>query len=125
MNDFALMDISQVTSTTSGAVRRRDPRGMTLTTTQVTTLTTWVNGGGNLIAMRPDKKLASLLGLTDAGSHAVERLPPGQHRHCARGLASSRRRMQFHGAADRYTLNGATVGRDPVFQQRLRPRIPR
>ena len=24
----------------------------------------WVTAGGNLIAMRPDKKLASLLGLT-------------------------------------------------------------
>ena len=28
----------------------------------------WVTAGGNLIAMRPDKKLASLLGLTDAGT---------------------------------------------------------
>ena len=28
----------------------------------------WVNGGGNLIAMRPDKQLAALLGLTDAGT---------------------------------------------------------
>ena len=31
-------------------------------------LTTWVQAGGNLIAMRPDKKLAGLLGLTDAGA---------------------------------------------------------
>ena len=31
-------------------------------------LTDWVNGGGNLIAMRPDKQLAGLLGLTDAAS---------------------------------------------------------
>ena len=29
-------------------------------------LTSWVNAGGNLIAMRPDKQLAGLLGLTDA-----------------------------------------------------------
>ena len=34
----------------------------------MTTLTNWVNGGGKLIAMRPDKKLADLLGLTDAGT---------------------------------------------------------
>ena len=39
-----------------------------LTTAQVTTLTDWVTGGGNLVAMRPDKKLAGLLGLTDAGT---------------------------------------------------------
>ena len=35
---------------------------------QVTTLTNWVNGGGKLIAMHPDKQLAGLLGLSDAGS---------------------------------------------------------
>src|SRR4029078_7225707 len=29
---------------------------------QVSALTAWVNGGGNLIAMRPDKQLAPLLG---------------------------------------------------------------
>src|SRR4029079_19758484 len=40
----------------------------TLNAAQVTTLTGWVNGGGNLIAMRPDKQLAGLLGISDAGS---------------------------------------------------------
>ena len=39
---------------------------VSLNATQVSTLTGWVNGGGNLIAMRPDKQLASLLGLTTA-----------------------------------------------------------
>ena len=39
-----------------------------LSPAQVTALTGWVNGGGNLIAMRPDKQLAGLLGLTDAGT---------------------------------------------------------
>ena len=34
--------------------------------------TNWVNAGGNLIAMRPDKQLASLLGLTDAGTTLAE-----------------------------------------------------
>ena len=32
---------------------------MALTAAQVTMLTDWVNAGGNLIAMRPDKKLAA------------------------------------------------------------------
>src|SRR5215472_8729008 len=41
---------------------------VSLTPTQVTTFTDWVNAGGNLIAMRPDKQLAGLLGLTDASS---------------------------------------------------------
>ena len=46
--------------------------------------TNWVTAGGNLIAMRPDKKLASLLGLTDAGDDAGGRLPAGQYRRRAR-----------------------------------------
>ena len=37
-----------------------------LTGAQVSMLTSWVSAGGNLIAMRPDKQLAGLLGLTDA-----------------------------------------------------------
>ena len=35
-----------------------------LTAAQVTMFTNWVNGGGNLVASRPDKQLAALLGLT-------------------------------------------------------------
>ena len=54
-----------------------------LTAAQVTMFTNWVTGGGNLIAMRPDKQLAGLLGLTDAGVDAVERLPAREHRHGA------------------------------------------
>ena len=41
---------------------------MPLTADQVTMLTDWVTAGGHLIAMRPDKQLAGLLGLTDACS---------------------------------------------------------
>ena len=35
-----------------------------VTTAQVATLTTWVNGGGNLIAMQPDPTRSGLLGVT-------------------------------------------------------------
>ena len=76
--------------------------------TQISTLTGWVNAGGNLIAMRPDKQLASLLGLTSAGgttSNAYLKVDttaePGT------GIVGST--IQYHGASDRYTLNGATA----------------
>ncbi len=79
-----------------------------LSASQVTTLTGWVNGGGNLIAMRPDKQLAGLLGLTAASgtrSNAYLKVdatvPPGA------GIVDST--MQYHGTADNYTLNGATA----------------
>jgi hypothetical protein len=81
---------------------------MTLNSSQVTTLTNWVNGGGNLIAMHPDKQLAGLLGLTDAGStlaNAYLKIDTTQ----APGAGIVSQTIQYHGTADRYTLNGATA----------------
>jgi hypothetical protein len=79
-----------------------------VTASEVAALTSWVNAGGNLIAMRPDKQLAGLLGLTDAGSTLANgylqvdtSAPPGT------GIVGST--IQFHGSADKYTLNGATA----------------
>ena len=82
---------------------------MPLTPRQVSTLTGWVNGGGNLVAMRPDKQLASLLGLRRRTGRRSNALPEGRHAARARARASSASTIQFHGTADRYTLNGATA----------------
>ncbi|MDA0180308.1 DUF4082 domain-containing protein [Solirubrobacter phytolaccae] len=80
----------------------------TVTTTEVTVLTNWVAGGGNLIAMRPDKKLAPLLGLTDAGSTLAEGyLKVDTNTASGKGIESQT--LQYHGVADRYTLNGASA----------------
>ncbi len=69
--------------------------------------TTWVNAGGNLIAMRPDKQLAGLLGLTDAGSTLSEGyLLVNTASGPGKGIVGET--IQYHGTADRYTLNGAT-----------------
>jgi FlgD Ig-like domain len=104
-NDFAVADVSAMTSQMAGhdtVVLAKTA----LSDAQVAALTTWVNAGGNLIAMQPDKKLAPLLGLTDAddtvsnGNLLIDTTQaPGS------GLTSSL--LQFHGAADLYTLNGA------------------
>src|SRR5262249_54263640 len=66
----------------------------------------WVNGGGHLIAMRPDKQLASLLGLSATESTLAEgyvqvnsAAPPG--------VGITARAMQFHGVADVYNTDGA------------------
>ena len=80
---------------------------MALTPIQVTTLTNWVNGGGNLIALRPDKQLAGLLGLTDAGTTLTNTyLAVNTATEAGAGIVGQT--IQFHGTADRYTLNGAT-----------------
>ena len=52
-------------------------------------LSDWVQAGGNLIAMRPDDDLAGLLGLTDTGAHARQRLSGGRHVGEPRRRASS------------------------------------
>ncbi|MEO5925046.1 MAG: Ig-like domain-containing protein [Bryobacteraceae bacterium] len=78
-----------------------------LTAAQVSMFTTWVNGGGNLIAMRPDKQLAGLLGLTDQGT-TLSNAYIGVNTSQAPGFGIVGQTMQFHGASDRYTLNGAT-----------------
>ena len=78
-----------------------------VTDAEVAALTTWVQGGGNLIAMRPDKKLAGLLGLSDAGgtlANGYMKVDQGS----ASGAGIDDQTLQFHGTADRYGLNGAS-----------------
>jgi hypothetical protein len=108
ITEFAVRDIANVTSTTLAGYDAAILGDFALTSAQVTTLSNWVTGGGDLIAMRPDKQLAGLLGLTDAGStlsNAYMRVDAS--RQPGAGIVSDS--MQFHGAADRYGLNGATA----------------
>ncbi len=107
VNAFAVRDIANVTSAMLAGYDVAIVGDFALTAGQVTTLSNWVTGGGDLIAMRPDKQLAGLLGLTDASAtlnNAYMRVdasqPPGA------GIVAQT--MQFHGSADRYALNGAT-----------------
>ena len=108
MNAFGVADLSTVTSTVLANYDVVLLGEAVLTNAQVTMLTNWVNGGGNLIAMRPDKKLASLLGLVVSsntlsnGYLLIDRTTPA-----GAGLVGET--IQFHGTADRYTLGGATA----------------
>jgi hypothetical protein len=81
---------------------------MALTDAEVTALTSYVQGGGNLIAMRPDKKLAGLLGITDAtGTLANGYLKVDSGSAAGAGIDSQT--LQYHDTADRYTLSGASA----------------
>jgi FlgD Ig-like domain len=105
-NDFAVADVSAMTSQLAGhdtVVLAKTA----LTDAQVAALTTWVNAGGNLIAIQPDKKLAPLLGLTDADDTVSNgNLQIDTSKAPGKGLTSSP--LQFHGEADLYELDGAT-----------------
>ncbi|MEO8256999.1 MAG: DUF4082 domain-containing protein [Acidobacteriota bacterium] len=108
LNEFSVTDITQITATVLGNYDVAILGDLPLTAAQATMLSTWVTGGGNLIAMRPDKKLASLLGLTDAASTLADTyLQVNTATAPGAGIVSST--MQFHGTADRYTLSGATA----------------
>ncbi|WP_139416724.1 N,N-dimethylformamidase beta subunit family domain-containing protein [Agromyces laixinhei] len=74
----------------------------TLTPDQVTSLTDWVNAGGNLIAMRPSGSLANLLGLAPTGGTGLSEgyLKVDTSTEPGSGIVSST--MQIHGTADLY-----------------------
>jgi fibronectin type 3 domain-containing protein len=108
LDAFTTLDVSLLTpSSLSGfdVVLLGDTN---LTPAQVSALTGWVNGGGNLIAMHPDKQLAGLLGLATASgnlTNAYLKIDTG----AAPGAGIVGSTIQYHGTADRYTLNGAAA----------------
>jgi hypothetical protein len=104
LNEF---DVKSPTALTAATLAGYDSvvLAASVTTAQTDALTAWVTGGGNLVAMRPGAQLASLLGLSSAGgtlSNGYLKVDTGS----APGAGIVGETMQFHGAADRYTLAG-------------------
>lgn len=106
-NEFVVGDISSISSKMLGPYDVVILGEAPLTESQAETLGDWVKGGGHLIAMRPDKKLAGLLGLTDLSSKITDGYilvktdsGPGE------GIVNQT--IQYHGPADLYGLNGAS-----------------
>jgi hypothetical protein len=107
LNQFAVADIGSVSAATLASYDVVLLARANLTPTQASMFSTWVNGGGNLIAMAPDAQLASLLGLTATGTT----LPSGYlliNTSAAPGAGLVNQTLHFRSTADRYTLNGAT-----------------
>jgi hypothetical protein len=112
-NNFVAVDITHVTTSTLFPRVSQSPfevimlGEMPLTTAQATALSNWVEDGGKLIAMRPDKKLASLLGISDAASVLSDAyLLVDTSRDPGAGIVNQT--IQYHGPADLYTLVGDT-----------------
>ena len=108
LNEFAVTDKGNLTAATLNGYQVVLLAQTSVTDAQVALLTTWVQSGGNLIAMRPDVRLAGLLGLgadsgdlTDAYLKIATDSPPGA------GIAGDT--MQFHGTADRWSTAGAAT----------------
>ena len=85
----------------------------------MSTLTNWVNGGGKLIAMRPDKQLAGLLGLTTAsGTTSNAYLKVDTSSEPGAGIVGST--IQFHGSRRPLHAERCDRGRDAVLERHRR-----
>jgi len=105
-NAFSVSNISQVTAQYLAGYDVVILGEMPLTVSEVSIISDWVNNGGNLIAMRPDKKLANLLGLSDISSGLSDAyLLINTSSGPGKGIVNET--IQYHGAADLYGLSGA------------------
>jgi PKD repeat protein len=105
MNAFHVRDIASVSTQTLAQYDVVILGEMPLTLTQAEMLGDWVADGGNLIAMRPNARLHSLLGLSAAGGGFANAyvLVDGP------GTGIVNQTIQFHGAADLYAASDATT----------------
>ena len=106
-NTFQSADLADVTGTYLASFTLVVLAETPLTGPQAAMFSTYVSNGGQLIAMRPDAQLASTLGLTRAGGTTADGYMLANADHPV-GAGIANQTLQFHGAADNYTLNGAT-----------------
>jgi hypothetical protein len=79
-----------------------------LNSAQRDVLSSYVQGGGNLIAFRPDKQLAPVFGISDTGSKIADGyVKIERDNDIGKGLVPDT--LQFHGDSDQYDLKGANV----------------
>jgi len=107
-NEFRVADIASITPSMLAAYDMVLLAEMAVDAGQVAILSDWVNAGGNLIAMRPDAQLASLLGLAPAGATLTNGYLLVDTSASSPGHGIVAETIQFFGAADRYTLSGAS-----------------
>lgn len=108
-NEFAVADMSRVRAETLDDYDLVLLGEIPLTLAQAGMLKGWVERGGNLIAMRPEKHLAAMLGLR-AGKAGLRDayLSIDTHSEPGKGLVSDT--IQFHGAADTYLIDSKPSG---------------
>ena len=126
LNDFATASVSSLSPALLSSYDVVVLSRTALSDAQAAMLSDWVNAGGNLIAMRPDTRLAGLLGISPLGNTADDaNLSVDTSRAPGAGITTAL--LQYHGPADRYGLAGATsvatlelrhAGGDPAHGRR-------
>ncbi len=120
LNEFTATDISLVTAAMLGQYDVVILGEMPLSASQATLLSDYVSNGGALVAMRPDKQLASLLGLVDQSStlaNSYLQIATG----AAPGAGIVSDTLQFHGVADRYVPAAGTTTLATLFSDASTP----
>jgi hypothetical protein len=108
LNEFAVGGLGHLNPATLSGYQVVVLGAAALDDAQASALKGWVDAGGNLIAMRPDARLAGLLGLgADTGDVANGYI--GVATGSGPGAGITGQTMQFHGTADRWTLAGAST----------------
>lgn len=107
LNYFDTRDISTVNNTVLDNYDAVVLSEMTLSQAQADMISSWVTAGGNVVAMRPDTKLASLLGLTSSGTTRSNQYLL-VNTATTPGVGIVGETVQFKGTADNYTLTGAS-----------------
>ena len=108
LNEFSVMDISSISA---GVLNNYDVvvlGEMSLTGTQASMFTDWVNSGGTFISFKPDTDLYGLLGITSAGGTLSDKYLL-VNTSSGPGIGIVGQTIQFHGAANQYNLSGATA----------------
>jgi hypothetical protein len=103
LNAFAQLDISQVTRPVLDTYDIVVLGNIPVDDDQAAMFTAWAEAGGQLVGMRPDKRLAPLFGLTDAGGTLGDQyLSINTASGPGTGLVNQT--IQFHGQADLYDV---------------------
>ncbi len=108
INGFQTAQLSELTAAFLSSYDAVILPHLSLTAAQATLFSNYVNAGGTLIGFRPDLQLASVFGVASLGSTLSEawlKIDTGT----PYGAGLDATVMRFHGAADKYSLNGATA----------------
>ncbi len=122
LNSFVIQELTQVNITELPNYPLTILAETTLSSAQATMFTNYVNGGGRLIAMRPDTQIKGLFGLGTKVSTVSDRYvkfingASWNGETPASGLTSSG--LQIHGSADQYNMLSGAVMIAEIYSSR-------
>ena len=106
-NEFDVKEISEVTPALLTNYDVVVLGEMSLAPSDITNFSDWTTAGGIFISFRPDALLSPLLGITTTGNTLANSYLLVSNTDAGAGIVHET--IQYHGEADKYTLNTATA----------------